>query len=170
MLLTSKEFLDELEYHGVDFFCGVPDLIVGKLVDLVEERGLAYMPATCEDVAVGVGVGAYLAGKKPCVFMQNSGFGNASDAFVTLAKLYRIPMVFVISVPDMPVSAGKEEITNYAQHLDWKRLILPNLDALEMPYTLVEKETYKEEMKKAMEMCEETKHPVALIIRKGYMD
>ena len=96
-MLTSKQFLDELINHRIDFFCGVPDSVIRKLIELIPETGIPYVSATCEDVAVGVCVGAYLAGKKPCLLMQNSGLGNASDAIVTLNTLYKIPFLFVIS-------------------------------------------------------------------------
>ena len=41
--------------------------------------------------------GAYLAGRRPAVVMQNSGFGNSANAILSLLNYYQIPVVFVVS-------------------------------------------------------------------------
>jgi sulfopyruvate decarboxylase TPP-binding subunit len=169
-ILTSQVLLDELIANKVDFFTGVPDSIISKLIILIDEQGHSYVPATCEDVAVGIAVGSYLAGKRPCVLMQDSGLGNSSDAFMTLAKLYKIPLLYVITIPTLPPDAGVEEQPNYIHHLDWERLALPTLDALEFPYVLIDKDSGGKEVEKAITLMGEKQHPVALIIRKGYLD
>lgn len=52
--------------------------------------------ATREDEAVGIAVGAYLAGKSPQVYMQNSGLGNSIDIITSLLKPYGIKIEFLI--------------------------------------------------------------------------
>lgn len=162
-MLTSKQFLDELINHRIDFFCGVPDSVIRKLIELIPETGISYVSATCEDVAVGVCVGAYLAGKKPCLLMQNSGLGNASDAIVTLNTLYKIPFLFVISWRGFD---GCDEV----QHLDWGGITLPFLDTIGLPYMLISENNYKENINKAMSMINNQNISVALIVRRGYLD
>lgn len=41
--------------------------------------------------------GAYLAGKRPVVYMQNSGFFSASNDIASLLIPYEIPVFFVVS-------------------------------------------------------------------------
>jgi sulfopyruvate decarboxylase alpha subunit len=162
-LLTSEEFLDELERHNIDFFAGVPDSLFRGLLRLIQERDLQYVPATCEDVAVGMGVGAYLAGRRPCMLIQNSGLGNATDTYMTLNHLYNIPFLFVITWRGFD---GNDEV----QHLDWGNITFPFLDTIGMPHFLVDKEQYKEQIAKAMRMIEEKKKSAAIIIRRGYFN
>ena len=162
-MLTSKEFLEELVRYGIDFFCGVPDSVIRKLIELIPETGIPYVNATCEDVAVGVCVGAYLAGKKPCLLMQNSGLGNASDAIVTLNTLYKIPLLFIISWRGFD---GRDEV----QHLDWGKITLPFLNTIGLPYMLISKDNYKENINKAMSMINNQNISVALVVRRGYLD
>ena len=164
--VTSRELLDELVRCKIDFFCGVPDSIVGGLIKEIEERDIQYVPATCEDVAVGVAVGAYLGGRRPAVLMQNSGLGNAGDSYMTLAKLYRIPVLFIVSVPHVSETEASPERANNIQHLDWERLTLHMLEAIEFPYVLFKNDTYKKDIKSAVETMNKKEHPVALIMRK----
>ena len=168
-ILTSEKFLDELMRRGIDFFCGVPDSVIGRLIIDIEKRGAEYLPATCEDMAVGVAVGAYLTGKRPCVLMQNSGLGNALDSYMTLAKLYKIPVLFLVSVPhvlDGDSEEEKRERANNIQHYDWEHLTKPLLDAVEFPYMEVTKESCNSEIAEMLNHMEDSKHPAALIIRK----
>lgn len=170
--LKSKRLLDELINHKVDFFCGVPDSVVGKLITEIGERGLAYLPATCEDAAVGVAAGAYLGGKKPAVLMQNSGLGNALDAYMTLAKLYQLPILFIVSVPH--VSEGSDEVSkqeraNNIQHYDWERLTKPLLESVELPYTELGTNSYEKDLTSAINRMNKDSHPHALIIRQEYV-
>jgi len=76
----------------------VPCSILGDVIDcLSNDTEMVYIPATREDEAVGIVTGAYLAGKKPLVLMQNSGLGNCLNALTSLVLLYKIPLLLLIS-------------------------------------------------------------------------
>ena len=147
---TAKTIVNELLESGVNFFTGVPDSVVGKLISELERRGVQYVPATCEDMGVGLAAGAYLGGKRPAVLMQNSGLGNALDAYMTLVKLYKLPILFLISIPHVPEGddeVSKRERANNIQHFDWERLTVPLLESVELPYTEITNAAYKKEIK-----------------------
>lgn len=86
--------LDEL---GFNFYTGVPCSMLSGLIELLTEKN-KYLPATREDEAIGIAVGAYLAHKKPVVLMQNSGFCNSIGHIKSLVNLYNIPILFIISM------------------------------------------------------------------------
>jgi hypothetical protein len=46
------------------------------------------IPCTREDEAIAIAFGCYLCGKKPKVFMQNSGWGNCLDVITSLWMAY----------------------------------------------------------------------------------
>ncbi len=73
-----------------DFTVGVP------FSGCEKEIGVPHVIATREDEAVGIAVGAYFAGKKPLVFMQNSGLGNCVDIITSLLKPYNINIYLLI--------------------------------------------------------------------------
>ena len=41
--------------------------------------------------------GAYMGGMKVAILMQNSGLGNSINVLASLIKLYKIPMLMIIS-------------------------------------------------------------------------
>jgi sulfopyruvate decarboxylase subunit alpha/phosphonopyruvate decarboxylase len=86
---------------GFGPFFGTPCGILAPLYSAIEQRhGLSTVAR--EDNAVGVAVGASLAGRSPVVLMQNSGLGQAVNALASLVVPYRIPMLLVVSVRGIP--------------------------------------------------------------------
>ena len=91
-----KDIKCEMEEY--DFVVGIP---CSKLIEYID--GISnYIPCTREDEAVALAVGAYFAGKKPLVFMQNSGLGNIVDVVTSLLKPYGININLLISVRNKP--------------------------------------------------------------------
>lgn len=52
----------------------------------------ADVPCTSEGEAMALAAGAWLAGKKPTVYMQNSGLGDCMDIITSLYIPYGIPL------------------------------------------------------------------------------
>ena len=97
-MFSSVEYARLLAERGFNFFTGVPcSLITGLLRELTDNPRYAYYPAVREDAAIGLGVGAYLGGKRPVVLMQNSGLGTALNALTSLAILYEIPLLLIVT-------------------------------------------------------------------------
>lgn len=61
------------------------------------------IPCTSESEAMAIACGAILAGKKPEVYMQNSGLGHIVDIVTSLYKPYAIPLPhLVVSIRSKP--------------------------------------------------------------------
>lgn len=69
---------------------GVPGSL---LKDLISD---ADIPCTDEGEALAMACGAWFTGKKPIVYMQNSGLGNCVDIISSLYKPYGIPLPEII--------------------------------------------------------------------------
>jgi len=67
----------------------------------------ADIPCTSESEAMALAAGAWLAGKEPEVYMQNSGLGNIVDIVTSLYKPYGIPL------PNMLLSIRKRPTHHY---------------------------------------------------------
>lgn len=88
---------------GFNFFVGVPcSGIKDFIVELENDPTQTYIPATKEDSALGIAVGAYFAGKKPMVFLQSSGLGNIVNGITSLLKPYNIRIHLLISLRKTP--------------------------------------------------------------------
>jgi len=86
-----------MEINNYDFIVGIP---CSKFKGIIDYNKVII--ATKEDEALGMAVGAYLAGANPLVFMQNSGLGNCVDIITSLLKPYNIPIDLLISVRHKP--------------------------------------------------------------------
>ena len=94
---NSKALYNVLDELGFNFYTGVPCSMLSGIIELLTDKN-KYLPATKEDEAIGIAVGAYLAHKKPVVLMQNSGFCNSISHIKSLVNLYNIPILFIISM------------------------------------------------------------------------
>ncbi len=84
----ASRFLAALRARGYGFYTGVPcSLLAALYLRLEQEMGGDYLPAVREDAAVGLACGAWLAGRKSAIFIQNSGLGVAYNAHVIEAIL-----------------------------------------------------------------------------------
>lgn len=58
---------------------------------------------SCEEEALALAAGAWLAGKEPTVYMQNSGLCRAIDYVLSLYKPYEIPLPrLILSIRHKP--------------------------------------------------------------------
>ncbi|MFA5370191.1 MAG: thiamine pyrophosphate-binding protein [Candidatus Omnitrophota bacterium] len=85
-----------MKHYDVVF--GVPCSKLKKFIDRIEH----YIPCTKEDEAMALAAGAYLAGKRPLVFLQNSGLGNIVDIVTSLIKPYGMSVSLLISLRNKP--------------------------------------------------------------------
>lgn len=79
-----------------DFWIGVPFSGCEKHI------GEKYLVATREDEAIALAVGAWFCGRKPLVFMQDSGIGNSLDILTSLLLPYGINIDLLIGERTSP--------------------------------------------------------------------
>ncbi len=97
IVTSCDRLLADLLGEGFDFFAGVPDSGLAAFIRDIEALPREmHVTATWEAEAVGLAAGAYLAGKKPCVYMQNAGLGHAVNPLASLCVPYGIPVRLVI--------------------------------------------------------------------------
>lgn len=93
----------ECREKGYNFVVGVPCSCFQQfIVNLQGNPAMRYVPANREDTAVALAVGAYFSGKKPLVFLQNSGLGHIVNIVSSLLIPYKIPVDFLISMREKP--------------------------------------------------------------------
>ena len=99
-MLNPEMFCAELQRHHISFFCGVPDSLLKYFCYVLQkkESECRCIVTANEGNAVALAAGHFIAsGEIPCVFMQNSGLGNAVNPLLSLAdpEVYSIPMLIV---------------------------------------------------------------------------
>jgi len=98
-LTAPTGLVDDALAAGFDFVTGVPDTGLARFIAELEHHddGSLYLPGTREDNCVALAAGSYLAGATPLVFMKSAGLGTCVDALTSLALVYRIPLVLLVS-------------------------------------------------------------------------
>lgn len=135
--LNPQDFLDPLLAVGVDFFAGVPDSVLKDFCWAVDAAlpGGRHIIAANEGAAVGMAAGHYIGtGHVPAVYLQNSGLGNAINPLLSLAdaEVYGVPLLLIIGW------RGAPGLKDEPQHLKQGRLTPPLLDAMEIPWWVLQ--------------------------------
>lgn len=163
MLIDTSQFVDHLYKAEFNFFAGVPCSYLAGLIKILSGNKRAnYIPATREDMAIGLASGAYLAGKWPAVLMQNSGLGNSMDALTSLSLIYKIPVLLIISF------RGYRGI-DAPEHLVMGSSCLRFLKDVGIPYQVLKTDSFKESIKWASSTMKKNNIPAAIFIRKGLL-
>ena len=164
MLLNGNEFCDAIFTLGYNFFSGVPDSTLASAFKVLEtNRQYRYVAAVREDNAVGVAVGAYLGGKQPAVFFQSSGLGVCMDALVSLACLYKIPLLLIVGWRGVDGDEAPEHraMGSALPHL---------LRAIGVSFWAPERNRVVAALKKACLWSLTEKRPSAVLIRRGVIE
>jgi len=160
----AQRFLDALERSGFDFFCGVPcSLLTGVIRLLDGEPRYGYVSAVKEDAAVGMAAGAYFGGAQPVVFMQNSGLGTSFNALASLALMYELPVLLVVSWRGQ----GGEDAP---EHILMGQITGTVLDTLGVPSQVLEAARIDEQVAWAAAQLAAAHKPVALVVPKGILE
>ena len=167
-MLDPQEFVECLRKNAVDFFTGVPDSLLKELCACIAHTSLPrqHIIGANEGGCVALAIGYHLAtGNIPLVYMQNSGLGNAINPLLSLADedVYSIPMLIVVGW------RGEPGVHDEPQHKKQGRVMLPMLDAMEVPYSVIGPELDRADtiLKDTVFHTHKTNGPVALIIKKG---
>lgn len=167
--MKADKLLQALEQRGIHTIIGVPDSTLKQFCDgLQNYKGNInhYVPVN-EGAAVGLAVGSYLADGKPaCVYMQNSGIGNAVNPIASLANrdIYGIPMLFLVGW------RGEPGVKDEPQHVFQGKITCKLFEVLSIPYEVIDKDTTWEQMESILTEAFETLsggEQFAIIVRKG---
>ena len=160
-MVTTKNFCLMIKEQGFDFFTGVPcSILKGVINYLSEDPDVPYIPATREDEAMGIATGAYLAGKKPVLLMQNSGLGNSIGTLASLVLLYEIPLLLLISWRGYQGNDAPE-------HIILGKSTVKLLKDIGVPTQILPKEDTEKTILDAVKIMEEKNIPTAIIVRRG---
>ena len=162
--MNGAAFAALLEAQGYDFFTGVPcSMISGLIATLETHPRLPYVAAVREDVAVGLAAGAWLAGRRPMVLMQNSGLGTSLNALVSLSLMYRLPALLLVTWRG---HAGKDA----PEHLLMGEISPSLLEMIRIPHRVLSARTVADDIAWGRSESERLSQPVALLLPPGILE
>jgi len=163
-MIDSSDFLNFLYANGFSFACGVPCSYFSRVInELTGFNGISYIPSTREDEAIGIASGIALGQNKAFVLMQNSGYATIGDALTSLAQLYKLPMLLIISY------RGLEPDKDFPEHSLMGKITESTLDCYHMPYWNLEEDGWKVIIETALAELKETSKPVSLLVKQGVL-
>ena len=161
---NSKVVYDALRAADVTVMSALPETWLVHLIRMADdEPDVLLIRLSREEEGVGISVGAYFAGQKSAMLMQNHGFLASINGIVSLAQLYRIPLLMLISYrgqmgePD-PWQTEGGLVTE------------PLLQSLNIPYEVLQDPSLVEkQILKAQTLAYSALRPVALLLTHDLM-
>lgn len=172
--MKARDFYDFLHKDlQIDFFTGVPDSLLNPFISCLESECASsdmHVIAANEGNAVGLAVGYHLATNRiPCIYMQNSGQGNAVNPIASLTSkdVYGIPCLFVIGW------RGEPGVKDEPQHKFQGKITLALLELLDIKYVVIDDAYDIRELKKQPDYVKNELHrgsSFAFVIKKGALE
>ena len=95
---SSRAVYDGLKAAGVGLIAALPEIWLVHLLRLArEDPAMTFVRVAKEEEGVGIVAGAQLAGLRGALLMQNHGFLQSINGIVSLAQLYRVPLLMLIT-------------------------------------------------------------------------
>ena len=164
MTLKAEEFVERARTLGYDWYAGVPCSILTPFINYaIGDPKLSYLSSANEGDALAAGAGAFLAGKRPVVMMQNSGLGNAVNPLASLAYIFRIPALLIVTL------RGDPEHEDEPQHELMGVITGGLLDELRVPweYFPTQSAAVAPALERAHAYLTAEERPYAFVMRKG---
>lgn len=137
----------------------VPDKVLKPLIESIErDPFFTAFATTREEEALGIVVGAWMAGMRGAILMQTSGFATLANVLASLAVPYQIPVLMLIS------ERGTLGEFNLGQALVC-RTLRPVLDALGVEtHTITRLDELDFILDRSIKQAVATQAPAALIL------
>jgi sulfopyruvate decarboxylase subunit alpha len=151
-----------LKLAGIDFVATLPDEKMLELIRAVEkEPDFKHVPLCREEEGIGLCAGAYLAGKRAALIMQNAGFLNSCNALTTTSMQFQIPALLLIYYAG---DIGDRGFTTLGSVTE------PVLQGMGIRYYILRRrEEIEEILRGAQILADDSKRPVAVLLTRSVL-
>lgn len=162
---NSKMVYEGIKASGIRYISALPETWLVYLLQLAEDDPeMTLVEVAKEEEAIGIAAGAHFAGTPNALLMQNHGFLASINGIVSLALLYRIPLLMLI--------AHRGHIGEpYPWHTQGGILTEPVLRGLGLPFDYI-RDPYKaaKQIREAQTFALSSLSPVALLLSRELME
>lgn len=152
----------EMKKYKIDFATGVPCGAQKEIIrNLSHDSEILHIPSTREAEAIGIAAGAYMSGKNPVVYMQNSGLFDSSNDIASLLIPYKIPVFLSVTWRGCP---GEDT----PQHIITGSATISLLESLGVPYRILEKDRMEETLSYLFGKIRKDSVPVAMLVQRDW--
>lgn len=155
--LDAARALALLKERGVTHLVWLPDSESAVLYELVRaDRALTLVQVCREGEAFGVAAGLFVAGKKPAVLIQSTGFFESGDSIRGIALWLRLPLLLLVGYRGWQADGVSQDTA--AHYLE------PILDAWNIPHQLIRDDADLPSLAACLERAEARSSPAAALI------
>ena len=162
-MIDVDNFLEFLAKKKITFFTGVPDSVLKFFLQRVSQlEKKDHVETFNEGSAVSLAIGYNLATNKiPCVYLQNSGLGNAINPLISIAhpKVYSVPLLLLIGWRGSPYVKLDEP-----QHNEKGKITRDILKLLGIRFLIIRSKKNFVEIAKLINFAKKKNKPVALLV------
>jgi sulfopyruvate decarboxylase subunit alpha len=161
---SSQLIFDALKACDVRIVSALPETWLVHLIRMAEDDPeVTLVRLAKEEEGVGISAGAHLAGVKSAMLMQNHGFLASVNGIVSLAHLYKIPLLMLVSYRG-----------EFGERDPWQTqgggATVPVLDALGIPWERLDRpDDVAQKIRKAQTLADAALKPVALLLCRDLM-
>lgn len=161
---NSRVVYDALKACDIKLFSALPETWLVHLIRFAEDdQDSTLVRLAKEEEGVGISAGCHLAGVKSVMLMQNHGFLASINGIVSLAHLYKIPLLMLISYRG-----------EFGERDPWQTqgggVTEGLLQALSIPYQRLDDPAHvATRIRKAQTLAESSLKPVALLLCRDLM-
>src|SRR5215207_9898368 len=128
-MISAAAFIDQLRQLNYSQYAGVPCSFLKPFINyVIADPRSNYIGAASEGEAVGITLGAYLAGRKSVTMCQNSGLGNMVNPLTSLNYPFRVPTLLIATW------RGQPGLKDEPQHEQMGQIMHQLLETLEIPW------------------------------------
>src|SRR6267154_450030 len=161
---NSHHIYFALKQCNIRLLSALPETWLVHLIRLAEDDpDMTLVRLAKEEEGVGISAGAHFAGVSSAMLMQNHGFLASVNGIVSLAQLYRIPLLMLISYRG-----------HFGERDPWQTqgggATEPLLRALGIPYSFLDDPAKVEKrIAEAQTWAYASLHPAALLLTRELM-
>ena len=161
---NSQAIYEALKSTGVRLMSALPETWLVHLIRLADDDPeMTLVRLAKEEEGVGISAGAYFAGTRSAMLMQNHGFLASINGIVSFAHLYKLPLLMLISFRG-----------SFGERDPWQtqggNITEPLLRALGIPYCYLDSpQTIAKRIASAQTLAYSSLQPVALLLTRELM-
>jgi sulfopyruvate decarboxylase TPP-binding subunit len=160
---VARRIVDELADCGVKLVASLPDNWVMDVIGAAAaDPRITHVPVNREESAVGLCSGAFMGGLGSAALMGASGFMTVVYAITKINYSYEIPLLVLMTLRGAVGDHHKHHASNGLY-------LLPVLQAIDMPYHIVDRPEEIGMISKVYEQSRTFARPMAVLFTRGLL-
>ncbi len=128
-MIEARTFVEAAAERGFSRYVGVPCSYLTPFINyVINDPGLDYVSSANEGDAAATAAGLATGGERAIVMLQNSGLGNAVNPLTSLAMVFDVPMLLIVT------HRGKPDQKDEPQHQLMGRITTNLFELMEIPW------------------------------------